>query len=558
MLASSLALLIPTVMAQNDGQVEDRVVVIEKESKIELPIANRNYEKISMLPVYPKPKPQEYSFEDIVIELPKANPKIKVPTINADPLNKLYGNYIKAGFGNYATSYLEAFVNSKRSDKFNYGFHYKHLASATGPVKSEVVKNFSRNSVNLLDGNLKYFAGKTTINAALGISRTRVNYYGLNPKILDTLSSNNIIPKDNFKQVYNIFSLGADLENSDKKEVLDYKIGFKYYNFADRFRASENEFLLQGSGNYELGKLDGIEMSTLFSTSKRKDSSEIGRMFFIVKPKYVFTKGMFDVKVGANIAYNNDSIKAYDKLHFYPTIHTDIRLYGKLLTAFVGLDGELQKNTLRTFVQENPFLGNNAMLYNTNKAFEFYGGGKGVLGEKVDYFLKLSYANYKNLYFYNNSFADTSRFNIFYAQGNTSVVNFNAKLSYEVASQLTVGIDANFTGYSVSNKDSLKLSAWHRPTSQINIYSTYNLKNKIFFNVNFYYIGGIKARNFISKKEDVTLDAALDLSLKTEYKVSNSFSGFLEINNIIGKKYQLLQYYPSKGINLLLGLTYSF
>ena len=121
-----------------------------------------------------------------------------------------------------------------------------------------------------------------------------------------------------------------------------------------------------------------------------------------------------------------------------------------------------------------------------------------------------------------------------------------------------MGIDANFTGYSVSNKDSLKLSAWHRPTSQINIYSTYNLKNKIFFNVNFYYIGGIKARNFISKKEDVTLDAALDLSLKTEYKVSNSFSGFLEINNIIGKKYQLLQYYPSKGINLLLGLTYSF
>ena len=267
---------------------------------------------------------------------------------------------------------------------------------------------------------------------------------------------------------------------------------------------------------------------------------------------------MFDVQVGANVAFTNDSVKAYDKLHFYPVVHTDIRLFDKLLTAFLGLDGEMQKNTLRSIVQENPFLGSNIMLYHTNKALEFYGGGKGVLADKVDYTVKLSYINYKNLYLFNNSIADSSRFNVFYAQGNSSAVNFNAGLGYEVASQWRLGIDANFTGYSIADKDTLKLGAWHRPTTRINIYTTYNLKNKIFFNINFYYIGGIKARNFNLKKEDITLDAAVDLSAKVEYKVSNSFSSFLEVNNLIGKKYQLLQYYPSKGINLLLGLTYSF
>lgn len=545
--------------AQNDGQVEDRVVVIEKESKIELPLANRNYEKIATTPVYPKPQPQEYNFQDIAINLPKANPKIKIPTITTDPLTKLYPNYVKAGFGNYGTTYLEAFFNSKRSDVFNYGIQVKHLASANGSVKSELIDNFSRNSTNMLGGYVKYFAGKSTINADLGIARTRINYYGLNPLVLDTTKAFGTKQQDAVKQIYNVFSLAADIENTNKKDQLDYKMGFNYFNFADRFKASENEFVARGGINYELSKRDGIAVEALLSTSKRKDSSEISRLFFQLKPHYWFTSSIFDVKVGVNVAYTNDSIKAYDKLHFYPALHVDARVRDKLLTAFAGLDGEMQKNTLRSFVAENPFLGSNMPLYHTNKSLEFYAGGKGVVGEKLNYLVKISYANYKNLYLFNNNIGDSSRFNIFYAQGNSTVLNFNTDLSYEVLNQWRVGVDAQFSGYNISDNDTLKIGAWHRPTSRINIYTTYNLNNKIYFNFNFYYIGGIKARQFgTGKKEDVVLTPIVDASAKVEYKVSNSFSAFLELNNLLNKKYQLFQYYPTKGINVLVGLTYSF
>src|SRR5688500_2326453 len=98
------------------GNIEDKVVIIEKEAKLELPVASRNYQKIIIESPKFQNKFQDYAYSDVNFELPRLPAKIKVPTIPPDPLTKLYGNYVKAGFGNYTTPYLEAFVNSKRSE----------------------------------------------------------------------------------------------------------------------------------------------------------------------------------------------------------------------------------------------------------------------------------------------------------------------------------------------------------------------------------------------------------------------------------------------------------
>ncbi|TAH27505.1 MAG: hypothetical protein EAZ07_01120 [Cytophagales bacterium] len=547
------------VNAQSGGQVEERVVVIEKESKIDLPNANRNYEKISTLPVSPKPLAQSYSFEDINITLPKVNTKIKVPTLPSEALTKLYPYFVKAGFGNYGTSFLEGFINNKRSDKLNYGLHFYHMASANGAVKTDLVKNFSRNSSNLVNGHIQYFTKKNTINAEMGFARTRFNYYGLNTSVLDTLIPLNKFNKETIKQVYNTFEIGTSIENTNKTDPLDYKLGLKFYNFNDFYKASENEIVAQATTSYDLSNKDGININAELSNSTRKDSSSINRTFFILKPKYWLNYGVFSGKVGFNIAYTNDTISAFNKLHFYPSFHGEAMLKEQSLIVFAGLDGEMQKNTWRSFAKENPYIGNNTLLYHTNKALELYGGAKGSLMQRLNYQVKLGYANYKNLYLYNNSINDSSRFSVFYSPANSSIVNFTTDLSYELQKRWNIGVEAQFFGYTIGSSDSLKIGAWHRPTSKINCYSTYNLNNKIYFNFNFYYIGGIKARQFsVENSKDIELPSIIDLSLKVEYKVSNSFSAFIELNNLLNKKYQLYQYYPSLGANFLIGLTYSF
>ena len=48
-----------------------------------------------------------------------------------EPLTKLYRSLLKIGMGNYTTPYAEFWINSLRSRNMAYGFHYKHLSSAS-------------------------------------------------------------------------------------------------------------------------------------------------------------------------------------------------------------------------------------------------------------------------------------------------------------------------------------------------------------------------------------------------------------------------------------------
>lgn len=537
-------------------EVEDKVVIIEKEAKLELPVANRNFQKIVFEPSRAKSKPQQYDFKEVDLELPKLAAKIKVPTIPPDPLSKLYGNYVKAGFGNYTTPYLEGFFNNKRSDKLNYGAHFKYLSSRNGSVKSDKVAALSGTSLMELGASVRYFEEKIIFKGGLDFSSRGYKYYGFDKSILSQPQFNESLLKDSIRQRYNTFIISAGLENRDKTDKLNYDLGFQYFNFSDRFKAKEGEFITNANLKYSLEDDKAIHVTGLLSVSNRKDSSSIGRTFFQLKPSYHFKRDGFSLRVGFNVAYTNDSLKVYNKLHFYPSVHGEYTVIEKTLTAYAGIDGEMQKNTLRTFTRDNPYLGHNIPLYNTNKAIELYVGGKGNLTDKLNYLVRLAYINYKNLYLFNNSISDTSKFSVFYAKGNSSVVNFTADISYEATDKFRVGLLANFYGYSIS-PDSL--SAWHRPNVLTSVYATYNLYDKIFVNADFYYISGLKGRNFITGRgKDNSLPAIADLNLKIDYRVSPVFSVFLEVNNLLSNKYQLYQYYQVKGINVLAGISYSF
>jgi outer membrane receptor protein involved in Fe transport len=100
-------------------------------------------------------------------------------------------------------------------------------------------------------------------------------------------------------------------------------------------------------------------------------------------------------------------------------------------------------------------------------------------------------------------------------------------------------------------------AAWHRPSFQSSMGIQYNLKQKIYFNAEMYYISGLQGINLESNRT-VKLKNIADLSLKTEYRFSKTFSAFVELNNLLSQKYQRYTYYQVKGFNVLAGLTYSF
>jgi hypothetical protein len=69
--------------------------------------------------------------------------------------------------------------------------------------------------------------------------------------------------------------------------------------------------------------------------------------------------------------------------------------------------------------------------------------------------------------------------------------------------------------------------------------------------------GGMKAWNPVTDKT-VKLDAAFDLNFKAEYLFSQSFSFFVQLNNITSTKYPLFLNYPVRGFQAMAGVTWSF
>ncbi|MFL5729806.1 MAG: hypothetical protein ACJ75J_10005, partial [Cytophagaceae bacterium] len=216
--------------AQGGGDLGNQtVVVVGDPKKRELLPANKNFEKIKIEAPKQVTVPQVYNTENVTLNLPRLETKIKVNPIKPTPPPALYGNYVKAGFGNYTTPYLEGFVNSKRSETGLYGLHVKHYSSQNGPVKNS---GFSDNKADVYG---RYFAEKFTLKGNLNYSRSRYNFYGYNQE--------QPVSKDSLKQVFNIFSAVAGIENQKKDSRLQYDFNLGYYNFMDHYKARESEFL---------------------------------------------------------------------------------------------------------------------------------------------------------------------------------------------------------------------------------------------------------------------------------------------------------------------------
>jgi outer membrane cobalamin receptor len=71
-------------------------------------------------------------------------------------------------------------------------------------------------------------------------------------------------------------------------------------------------------------------------------------------------------------------------------------------------------------------------------------------------------------------------------------------------------------------------------------------------------LGGIIAQSPETVNKERPLNDIVDLSIHVDYRFSNVFSAFAEINNILGTKYERYLFYQKKGLNFLVGLSYAF
>ncbi len=529
----------PVYSQNQEGEIENQQIIVEKNRKIELPNAQRNFEKITIQKKTVDISKQNYNFNDYNLPLPFLDAKLKILSVKEEPIQKLYANYFKAGFGNYATSYLEGFLYNKRSEKFAYGLNLRHMASARGPLKNS---GLSDNHA-LLYG--KYLMPKYTIESDLGYFRTARHFYGYN--------QDKEIRKDTMQQVFNNVLWNVGLKNTDSLAVLNYQANVEISHIYDRYRASETEGLIRYQTKLQLDSVSNAGAKGTISIASRSDSTTFIRNLVILQPYYQRKLDKLLITGGLNFAYENDTVYSKRNFHIYPSLNAEYLIEQYKLTIFAGFDGNMERNTFRSIVKENPWMAPRFALSHTNKQIDLYAGVYGNVLKKITYRFQAAYLNYKNLPFILNNGQDSLRFTLVYDPSTVKVARLKADISYNVDKKMLAGVQFTYQSFNVSDKI---VQPWHMPKMTANYYLTYFFKEKIIFNLNSYMYSGIKALETNGQIRD--LPTIMDLNLKADYLFSRNFSAFLELNNLLANKYQRYLYYSQKGINFLLGATCSF
>jgi hypothetical protein len=540
--------------AQSDGKgrLEDAEIVVEKDRVIELPEASRNFQKIAIDPPTPRDRAIDYNFNDYRLPNQDIRLAMRVLTVKQEPLPHLDGNYIKAGVGNFLTGYLKGHFHNTRSKDYNYGADISHLSSGRGPIGVPGI-NYSGVSNSRIALNGEAFMGDVTLGGKLNYGRDQHFFYGFNPEILNIRG----LEKDTIRQVFNRIGAQTYVKNNQAESLLQYNLGLGFDFVRDAYNARESNVQVNLASGYALDKFSQIRVDGNLSLVNYTDEFSQSRTFFRLRPTYERDMDLLKVTVGATIAYTSDTVNSARQFNFYPAIRAGFEAIDKKLILFAGLEGDLTRVTLNNLTRENPFLAPNLRIADTNKGLDVYAGFTGNITKEVQLTGRVAYQSFRNLYFYNPSMADSSRFDLVYDDGTTNVLNIHGELIFNASEKVRVGVKGDYNSYSLTELE----RPFHRPALQATAFGTVNIGEKIFLNSELYYISSTYAQVFRPQTNTFALrqtDTIIDLNVKGDYRFSKNFSSFVMANNLFAQQYQRYLNYPGQGLNIIGGITYSF
>ncbi len=529
-----------------EGQLEAVEIEIVKERQITLPKANRKYDKVPpQQTTSPIKAPVEYNFKPFSFQTPLINPTLRPLRIREPEPERVFNGQVSAGYGNYASPYFEGFINTGRDKNLLAGARAFYHASGEGPVDAE--NSASGNAGVSLFG--KTFTRHISASGELGFQNRFAHFYGY--------PVGAVAEGDAIRQSYNTFSASLAVTNT-MNTALSYDLGFGFSHLADRFDARETEVTLDFGSAYAINETSSLRSTAEYSLLNRKDApvEATPRSLLSANAAYVFFPAEnLQMSAGIAVAYETDSLDAKD-LHVYPDINIRYPL-SPSVDVVALLTGGIEKVSLHRLAGENIWLEANVPLFHTNKRYDFQVGLNTRVGNKIAVNGGISFAALENWYFYVNSFDDPSKFTTEYDTDVATRTNFFASFGFVQQKAAKFLLRGDLYAYSRDSGEAV----WHRPAYKVTADISFNVRDKLLFDINMIAQGGMKAKGYTAPPVSETvidLDPALDLNARMEYGVSETFSVFAQANNILDNEYPIYLAYPVRGFQVLGGATIRF
>jgi hypothetical protein len=458
-----------------------------------------------------------------------------------------YNNVFQLGAGNYGHTLLN--FNASYTPKENkfIGVYLNHDANALGPVQT----TFSARSENQARLVSRYLGAVNFWEGSVSASQQINHLYGLT-EIPSYLKAADI------RVNYTYLSAIGKIVSARKNAHSDYKLTLDAGLLQNPQGLSE--LIAKSHLYYSKDLTEKVKMRLDADYIHGEYVSALGndpllRSFYRINPTFAYASSRIRVNAGILVATEQEGENGLAKTSIFPQFEMDFGA-SDFIHLFGGIGGDVQFNSLKQFLAENPWMAIPNSFKNTNQVGNLYGGIKGVGNKNIDFEIKYNYGEYADLPLYVNSPTDISKFDVLYIGGiqKIQVANLVGQVNVHVSNAFTSSLKVDQVTYSLLNT---VFQASHKPGLTVSWTNTWKLSNKLFISPDVYYLKDLYALN-PAQNQLIQLEDIVDLNFKINYFVKRNLNLGLSGNNLLGKTYQRFNQYKNQGRQVNLTLAYSF
>lgn len=477
----------------------------------------------------------------LVYNIPAQNLNFTYEPVPLQPLamgkdtsnESIYNNYIKAGFGNFKTPFLQFGLSNGRSTPFQYGLNFSHISSQ-GNIENQ---NYSKDHA-LLHG--QYFSPNNEFHGSVSYDRHGIRYYGYDH---DTTK----FGKDRVKQAYNTITVEAGFSNTTENKLkINYQPDLHLTTFFDAHNRRESTFLLFVPLQKEIIKNISIVADFTGNFSNYTDHlNTYTNNLMAIHPAVELNYPHFLLHAGINPTWTNN------KFFLLPDIVNETALIPDKVILSSGWISYFMKNSYMNLAKENPFIGDYSNPLNT-RVEEKYTGIKGTINSHFTYNTKFSFVEYHNRPLFVN---DSLYGNTFYTMNEVDLKAYqlHAELGYMNGEKFQVKLSGNWFNYF---KEQTAKDPWGLRPFEADLSGQYIIAEKLRLTADIFALSGSFYPD--SKGNPHKTKGAFDMNMGASYQINKQFSLWLNGNNLFNSHYERWHNYPALGLNVLGGIMINF
>ena len=511
-------------------------------------------------------KEVNYTINSIPVASTFTPAKGKAKTLKREAKERIYSNYISAGYGNFNTPLAEVFISTNSSNYNEFGGFINYHSSSGGIKDIQLDDNF-------MDFNIDLFYKQSERDfkwqANGGFNYLLTNWYGLPEEInFNKNVLNSIDEKQNYTDVF----LGGTIEIFDS---LFYGAKVNFSTLFDKDKSREKRGTVSGIFDFPVGR-EIIYTELLFDYLQGSfdqnflQTTDINYAFFNIglSPDFEILRENLTVNAGLRLYYSfTNAQDEKSKFYIYPNITASFKIKNDNLVAYAGIIGDLEQNSYKDFVKKNPFVSPTLDIKRTSQQYNGYIGIKGFLSSKFRFNAKVAYVNEEDKALYKLNASKTDGTNIVeegYEAGNSfqviydevSTIHAFGEIIVDIFKSFKFGGNIEFNSFSLANEE----EAWNLPMLKSTLIARYTRK-KWNANANLFFVTDRKDELTIlpiATTDLITNSAYFDINLDAVYNINDKVSVFLNLNNLLNSNYEQYTNFKVQGFQIIGGLKYKF